>query len=137
MGCIPLSSSVHAILLARTMEWVAMPLSRDWAHISYVSGIGSRLPVASPGIPKVVLRPTNFDTPYFVFIRFNLFIDFLWDFLFDPQITKLWFNSIFFSFQGFGGFPVIYYQSLIWFLYGLRTHCDFSSFTFSDIDFIA
>ena len=40
MDCSPLGSSVHGILQARTMEWVAMPFSRgsfrprDWTHIS-------------------------------------------------------------------------------------------------------
>ena len=39
-------SSVHGISLARILEWVAMPFSRqsswpkDWTHVSYVSCIG-------------------------------------------------------------------------------------------------
>ena len=43
----PRDSSVHGILQARILEWVAVPSSRgsswprDWTHISYVSSIGS------------------------------------------------------------------------------------------------
>ena len=39
-------SSVHGILQARILEWVAMPSSRgssqprDWTHVSYISCIG-------------------------------------------------------------------------------------------------
>ena len=46
MDCSPPGSSVHGILLARILEWVAMPSSRgssqprDQTHISYVSCIG-------------------------------------------------------------------------------------------------
>ena len=46
MDCSPLGSSVHGILQARILEWIAMPSSRrsswprDWTHISYVSCIG-------------------------------------------------------------------------------------------------
>ena len=42
----PSGSSVHGILQARILEWVAMPVSRgssqprDWTHVSYVSCIG-------------------------------------------------------------------------------------------------
>ena len=44
--CSPPGSSVHAILQARILEWVAMPSStesswpRDWTHVSYISCIG-------------------------------------------------------------------------------------------------
>ena len=43
VDCSPPDSSVHGILQARILEWVAMPFSRgsspprDWTHISYVS----------------------------------------------------------------------------------------------------
>ena len=46
MDCSPPGSSVHGILQARILEWVAMPscrgssLPRDWTHVSYVSCIG-------------------------------------------------------------------------------------------------
>ena len=46
MGCSPPGSSVHGILQARTLEWVAMPSSmgsswpRDHTHVSHVSCIG-------------------------------------------------------------------------------------------------
>ena len=46
MDCSPPGSSVHGILQARILEWVAMPSSRgssqprDWTHVSYASYIG-------------------------------------------------------------------------------------------------
>ena len=49
MDCSPPGSSVHGILQARILEWVAMPSSRrssqprDWNHISYVFCIGRRV----------------------------------------------------------------------------------------------
>ena len=53
MDCSPLDSSVHEILQARILEWVAVPsfrgLSqpRDGTHVSYISCIGSRSFTAS------------------------------------------------------------------------------------------
>ena len=52
VDCCPPGPSVHGILQARILEWVAMLFSRgsswprDWTHISYVS-----LPLAPPGKP--------------------------------------------------------------------------------------
>ena len=49
MDCSPPGSSVHGILQARILEWVAMHFSRgssqpmDRTHISYVSCIGRQL----------------------------------------------------------------------------------------------
>ena len=49
MGCSPPGSSVHGILWARILEWVAMPSSRipsqprDWIHISYISCLGRQV----------------------------------------------------------------------------------------------
>ena len=46
VDCSPPGSSVHGILQARILEWVAMPFSRgssqsrDWTCVSYVSCIG-------------------------------------------------------------------------------------------------
>ena len=59
----PLGSSVHGILQARILEWVAMPSSRgssrpwDQTRVSYVSCIGRQvlLPLASPGKPAIHL----------------------------------------------------------------------------------
>ena len=48
MDCSPPGSSVHGVLQARTLEWVARPSSRgssrprDWTHISCISCTGSR-----------------------------------------------------------------------------------------------
>ena len=44
MDCSPSGSSVHGILQARRLEWVAMPSSRgssyprDWTHVSCIAG---------------------------------------------------------------------------------------------------
>ena len=54
--CSPLGSSVHGILQARTIKWVAIPSSRgsswlrDWTHVSCLLlwQVGS-LPLALPG----------------------------------------------------------------------------------------
>ena len=49
MDCSPPSSSVHEILLARILEWLAISSSkgssqpRDWTHISCVSYIGRQI----------------------------------------------------------------------------------------------
>ena len=49
MDCSPPGSSVHGVLQARTLEWVAMPSSRgpsrprDQTYISYISCIGRRV----------------------------------------------------------------------------------------------
>ena len=53
----PPGSSVHGILQARILAWVAMPSfrgsswCRDWTWVSYVFFIGSSLPLAPPGKP--------------------------------------------------------------------------------------
>ena len=61
MDCSPPGSSVHGILQARTLEWVAMPSSRgssqprDRMQISSASCVGRRvhsLPLAPPGKPN-------------------------------------------------------------------------------------
>ena len=50
MDCSPPGSSVHGILQARILEWLAMPSSmgssqlRDWTRISCVSCIGRQIP---------------------------------------------------------------------------------------------
>ena len=49
MDCSPPGSSVHGILQAGILEWVAMPSSkgssqpRDWTRISYISCIGRQV----------------------------------------------------------------------------------------------
>ena len=49
MDCSPPGSSVHGILQARLLEWVAMPSSRgssrprDQTCVSFISGIGRRV----------------------------------------------------------------------------------------------
>ena len=61
IDCSPPGSSVHGMLQARILEWLAMPFSRgssgprDGTHISYVSCIGKQvlLPLVPPGKPKI------------------------------------------------------------------------------------
>ena len=61
MDCSPPGSSVHGILQARRLEWVAMPSSRgslwsrDQTHISCTAGGSS--PSKAPGKPSCHLRP--------------------------------------------------------------------------------
>ena len=43
MDCSPPGSSVHGILQARILEWVAMPSPSDQTHISSVSCIGRQV----------------------------------------------------------------------------------------------
>ena len=56
MDCSPPVSSVHKILQARILEWVAMPSSRgifpprDWTQVSCI--VGNSLPSESPGKTK-------------------------------------------------------------------------------------
>ena len=57
-GCRPPGSSVHGILWARILEWVAMPLRgssqpMDWTHASYITGGFST--TEPPGNPSVKL----------------------------------------------------------------------------------
>ena len=60
MDCSLSGPSVHGLLQARILEWVAMPSSRgssrprDQTHVSYVSCIGKwiLLPLATPGSPS-------------------------------------------------------------------------------------
>ena len=49
MDCSPPGSSVHGILQAKILEWVAMPSSRgsswrkDWTHIAYIFCVGRQV----------------------------------------------------------------------------------------------
>ena len=58
MGYSLLGSSVHGILQARILEWVAMPSSRgsfqhrDQTCVSYVSWTGRWVPLWDPAIPR-------------------------------------------------------------------------------------
>ena len=64
MDCSPSDSSVHGILQARILEWIAIPFSRgsswprDRTHISYVSYIGRQIlyPLSHLGSPRVYDR---------------------------------------------------------------------------------
>ena len=66
MDCSPPGSSVHGILQARILEWVAIPFSRgssqprDQTCDSYISCIGRRIlyhqQLSSPNLPKLVIQ---------------------------------------------------------------------------------
>ena len=66
MDCNLPGSSVHGILQARILEWVAMSFSRgssqprDWIHVFYIAG--GFFTTEPPGKPKRVLELTNHRT---------------------------------------------------------------------------
>ena len=66
MDCSPPGSSIHGILQARILEWVAMPSSRgsswprDWTCVFYNSCIAGRFFTAEP--------PGKYDFPVFLVI---------------------------------------------------------------------
>ena len=66
MDCSPPGSSIHGILQARILEWVAMPssrgssLPRDWTCVFYNSCIAGRFFTAEP--------PGKYDFPVFLVI---------------------------------------------------------------------
>ena len=59
MGCRPLDASVHGILLARILEWVAMPSSRESSHPrdqTHFSCIGGGFfTTEPPGKPNITI----------------------------------------------------------------------------------
>ena len=95
MDCSPPGSSVHGILQARILEWVAMPSSkgspwsRDWTHVSCTAG--RFITPEPPGKSHIILKCSeNF------FARADLCIS-------NPTSSPP--SSLFFPFQGkFSGF---------------------------------
>ena len=74
MDCNPPGSSIHGILQARILEWVAMPSSRgssrarDQTLISYISCIGRRAPyhwrhLGSPGVTEAQRASQRAESP--------------------------------------------------------------------------
>ena len=57
VDCIPPASSVHGILQARVLEWVAMPISRDLPNPGIEPGSpalqAESLPAEPPGKPLI------------------------------------------------------------------------------------
>ena len=78
--CSPPGSSVHGILQARMLQWVAMPSSRgpsrprDIAHVSYVSCIGRRV-TATWEAPETRMLTHSWDCIIHLFciLIFNFF----------------------------------------------------------------
>ena len=68
MDCSPPASSVHGILQAKILEWVAMASSRgssqsrDWTRISYISCFGRQILYHQlhPGSPYIYVYPPLF-----------------------------------------------------------------------------
>ena len=63
MDCSPPNSSVHGILQARILEWIAMPSKvsswlRDWTHISWALQVDS-YPLSHMGCPNNLLHDSN------------------------------------------------------------------------------
>ena len=73
MECSPPVSSVHGILQARILEWVAMPSSRGFFQprdgtMSHVSCVSFSLPLVPPGKPSSQITSQIFQHE-FVFCR--------------------------------------------------------------------
>ena len=63
MDCSILGSSIHGILQAKTLEWVAMPFSRDLPHpeIDRVSCTGGRYCLSHQGsLAEIISAPKHF-----------------------------------------------------------------------------
>ena len=84
----PPGSSVHRILKARTLEWVAMPSSRgssqhrDWTCVSYVSALGGRFFTTGATWEALFSQPQSIavgswrkirSMPLFVFLKVKEF----------------------------------------------------------------
>ena len=79
MDCSPPGCSIHEILQARILEWVAMPSSRgsswprDCTHIScLLHWQAGSLPLAAPGKPVHSLKcgPLSLESPAYLFMPF-------------------------------------------------------------------
>ena len=85
MGCSPPGSSVHGILQARVLEWVAMPssrgssLPRDGIWISYSSCIGRRFFTTSTTKLKEVSNKWKVLQFWKRVITFNLRLPAMWE----------------------------------------------------------
>ena len=68
MDCSPLGSSVHGILPARILEWVAMPSSREspWPRVqTHIFSIAGRFFTGElPGKPSLITDPHSFSNTF-------------------------------------------------------------------------
>ena len=76
MDCNPPCSSVHGILHARILEWVAIPFSRRSSQRRYRTWVscvpGDFLSSEPPGKPTFILTPDLFNCPHiFAFTRMS------------------------------------------------------------------
>ena len=83
MDCSPSGSSIHGVLQARILEWVAIPFSRDLPD----PGIELRSPVLQadslvsepPGKSSVIMWPSNSTLRYMLKIDENMYSNkYLW-----------------------------------------------------------
>ena len=105
MDCSPPGSSVHGILQARALEWVASPSSkgsskpRYWTHVSYWQA-GS-LPLAPPGKPlcahchQLISDPPDPAIPHYSLLLYlilhtaarRIFLSFNFEIILDSQTS--------------------------------------------------
>ena len=69
--CRPKGSSVHEILQARILEWVATPFSRassqprDWTRVSCIAGISFTIWAAKEAVSKMILKDLGENPSHF------------------------------------------------------------------------
>ena len=71
MDCNQSGSSVHGNFQARILEWVAIPFSRGWTHVSFVSPAleGRFFTTSTTGEAWNLFKHSLFLFPYIIFIN--------------------------------------------------------------------
>ena len=93
--CSPPGSSVHGILQARMLEWVAIPFSRILLWTSLLE--------------LLLLHATYFRILCFIVICLKAFLDILFDFFIEKRRNWL-FNNMFFMMHVFMFFLAFFFQ---------------------------
>ena len=89
MDCNPPGSSVHGILQARTLEWVAIPASRgssppgDWTCVSYISYIGRQVLYCSCHLESPCVGRSQGNHTSFLLCTSTL--NWIWDIYRNPE----------------------------------------------------